>query len=159
MIDIVWNSGEEQEKKQPSTIVNDVLPAGEYDGEIVNSQARQSQFDNAKTAANPQGWEISLWIDVHHEGKRFRVFDSIPITHTNRISQALASAGLPVLSAGIKKFEETALQGQSVRIRTFVTKAGKARVGDYLAPKAVIPGKKAGPSRGGKTVDHSDIPF
>lgn len=153
---LIWNSGEEQEKKQPSTS-NEVLPAGEYQGEVVKSEARQSQFDNVKTAANPEGWELSLWIDVHHEGKRFRVFDSIPITHVNRISQALASAGLPVLAAGMKSFEEERLHGQTVTIRTFVSKAGKARIGDYLAPKAVIQGKKAGPSRG--KVDASVIPF
>lgn len=154
---LIWNSGEEKQPNGPSTMSQDALPAGEYQGEVVKSEARQSQFDNVKTAANPEGWELSLWIDVHHEGKRFRVFDSIPITHTNRISQALASAGLPVLAAGMKSFEEERLHGQTVTIRTFVTKAGKARIGDYIAPKAVIQGKKAGPSRG--KVDASDIPF
>lgn len=154
---LIWNSGEEQEKKQPSTS-NEVLPAGEYQGEVVKSQSRQSQFDNVRTEANPEGWELSLWIDVYHDGKRYRVFDSIPVTHVNRISSALASAGLPVLAAGMKSFEESNLEGKTVTIRTFVSKAGKSRIGEYLAPTAVIQGKKAGPSRGGK-VDMSEIPF
>lgn len=157
---LIWNSGEEKQPNGPSNISQDALPAGEYQGEVVKSEARQSQFDNAKTSANPEGWELSLWIDVHHNGKRFRVFDSIPITHVNRISQALASAGLDVPAAGEKSFDEERLYGKTVTIRTYISRnTGKARIGDYIAPKAVIQGKKAGPSRGGKTVDHSDIPF
>ena len=155
---LIWNSGEESEKKQPSAIVNDVLPAGEYEGEVVKSESRQSPFENVRTAANPEGWELSVWVDVQHNGKRYRLFDSIPITHTNRISSVMASAGLDVPSAGMTSINESKLMGETVTVRTFVSKAGKARIGDYLSPKAVIPGKKAGASRGGK-VDMSDIPF
>jgi hypothetical protein len=158
-VKLIWNSGEEPDKKQPGTFVDDVLPAGEYQGEVVKSESRQSPFDNVRTEANPEGWEWSVWVDVQHNGKRYRLFDSIPITHTNRITSALASAGLPVPSAGMKAIEESVLLGKTVTVRTFVSKAGKARIGDYLAPKAVILGKKAGPSRASKTVDHSDIPF
>ena len=153
-MNIIHNSNDEQAKTK-TTRTDKVLPAGTYEAEIVKATARQSEY--SKSNDNPDGWELSLWIDVHHEGKRFRVFNSIPITHVNRISQALAAAGLPVLSAGMKSFEESVLHGQTVTIRTFVSKAGKARIGDYIAPKAVIPGKKAGPSRG--KVDASDIPF
>lgn len=154
---LIWNSDDEKKPNGPSTVSQEALPAGEYQGEVYKSFSRQSDY--SKSSDNPEGWELSLWIDVHHDGKRYRVFDSIPVTHVNRISSALASAGLPVLAAGMKDFEESNLEGKTVTIRTFVSKAGKSRIGEYLAPKAVIPGKKAGPSRASKTVDHSDIPF
>jgi hypothetical protein len=50
------------------------------------------------------------------------------------------------------------LLGRTVRIRTYLSKTtGKAKVGDYLAQRAVIEGKKAGPGK--VKVDASDIPF
>jgi hypothetical protein len=58
----------------------------------------------------------------------------------------------------MKDFNEEVLLGKTVRIRTYLSKTtGKAKVGDYLAPKAVIEGKKAGPGK--VKVDASDIPF
>jgi len=157
-VKLIWNSGEEKARKEPTTVLQEVLPAGEHEAEVVKSESRQSPFDNVKTAQNPEGWELSLWLDVHVNGKRFRVFDGIPATHTERITTVLASAGLPVPSAGMKDFNEEVLLGRTVRIRTYLSKTtGKAKVGDYLAPKAVIEGKKAGPGK--VKVDASDIPF
>lgn len=152
---LIWNSEEESSRDY-------LLPAGEYEAEIVKAQERESAYK--KSASNPNGVSLNLQLSVQHSGKSVTLFDWIPCTDIKRISDVLASAGRPVPSSGLQHFEESQLDGQSVRIRVehFFSKGKQTHVAvvkDYIAPKAVIQGKKAGPSRGGKTVDHSDIPF
>lgn len=155
---LIWDSGEEKARKEPTTVSQEVLPAGEYDAEVVKSEQRQSTQSWMKTDANPEGWELTLWLDVHVNGKRFRVFDGIAATHTERTKTVLASAGLPVPAKGMKEWNEEVLLGTTVRIRTYLSKTtGKAKVGDYIASKSVIPVKKPGTSK--VQVDASDIPF
>lgn len=149
-MNIIWNSSEDKAKADKPT--NSVLPEGTYTAEIVKSVARQSQFDNVKTPDNPEGWEWSLWLDVHENGTRYRVFDSIAVTRISRINEVLRATGRPELRPGKDhRVDETSLEGETVRIRVYISKAGKARVGEYM---------KAAPSKPAKTkVPDNDIPF
>lgn len=149
-MNIIWNSSEDKPKADKPT--NSVLPEGTYTAEIVKSVARQSQFDNVKTPDNPEGWEWSLWLDVHENGTRYRVFDSIAVTRISRINEVLRATGRPELRFDKEhSFEESSLEGETVRIRVYISKAGKPRVGEYM---------KAAPSKPAKTkVQVDDIPF
>jgi hypothetical protein len=151
-VNIIWNSSEDKPKADKPT--NSVLPEGTYTAEIVKSVARQSQFDNVKTPDNPEGWEWSLWLDVHENGTRYRVFDSIPRTKPSRINEVLRAAGRPALRRDKDHhFEESSLEGETVRIRVYISKAGKPRVGEYMKAEAA-------PSKPAKTkVQVDDIPF
>jgi hypothetical protein len=151
-VNIIWNSSEDKPKADKPT--NSVLPEGTYTAEIVKSVARQSQFDNVKTPDNPEGWEWSLWLDVHENGTRYRVFDSIAVTRISRINEVLRATGRPELRPGKDhRVDETSLEGETVRIRVYISKAGKARVGEYMKAEAA-------PSKPAKTkVQVDDIPF
>jgi len=154
-VNIIWNSSEDKPKSdKPKEFKNEVLPEGTYTAEIVKSTARQSQFDNVKTPDNPDGWEWSVWLDVHENGTRYRVFDSISATRTSRINEVLRAVGRPELRPGKDhRFEESSIEGETVRIRVYHSKAGKARVGEYMKAEAA-------PSKPAKTkVKVDDIPF
>ena len=155
-MNVIWNSEEDKPKTAPKEFKNEPCPEGTWEFEIVKSVARQSQFDNVKTKDNPDGWEWSLWLDTTINGTRYRVFDSIAVTHITRINEVLRATGRPELRPGKDhRVDEQSLEGERVRVRVWHTKAGKARAGDYL--KAADEPKKAAPSRA--KVDHSDIPF
>lgn len=149
-MNIIWNSSDDK----PKQFKNEVLPEGTYTAEIVKSTARQSQFDNVKTPDNPDGWEWSVWLDVHENGTRYRVFDSIAVTRTSRINEVLRAVRRPELRSGKDhRFEESSIEGETVRIRVYHSKAGKARVGEYMKAEAA-------PSKPAKTkVPDNDIPF
>lgn len=150
-MNIIHNSNDEQAKTK-TTRTDKVLPAGTYEAEIVKATARQSEY--SKSNDNPDGWELSLWIDVQHQGERYRVFDGIPCTHVNRINEVLTACGLPRLTPKVARFEESVLEGCMPKIRTYVTKtSGKAKVGDYLEgqPRAAKPAAT--------TVSEDKIPF
>jgi len=150
-VNIIHNSNDEQAKTK-TTRTDKVLPAGTYEAEIVKATARQSEY--SKSNDNPDGWELSLWIDVQHQGERFRVFESIPTTHVNRLNEVLAACDLPKLTPKIHRIEESNLEGHVVTIRTFVTKSNKARVGDFTKRTS-----KPSPAKAAVKVDDSDIPF
>jgi hypothetical protein len=152
VINVIHGSSDDKPKTTPGARNEEPLPAGTYEAEIAKSTARQSDF--SKTSDNPDGWEISLWLDVQHNGKRFRVFESIPATHVNRINEVLVACDLPKLTPKTHRIEEAVLEGQIVGIRTYVTKGNKARVGDFMRPKV-----KTTPAKTVAKVDDSDIPF
>lgn len=150
-MNIIHDSNDEQAKAKVSR-TDKVLPAGTYQAEIKKATARQSEY--SKSTDNPDGWELSLWIDVEHEGDIYRVFDSIPCTHVNRLNEVLGACGLPRLTRKVARFEESNLEGCMPKIRTYVTKTtGKAKVGDYLEgqPQAAKPAAT--------TVGEDKIPF
>lgn len=140
----------------------EVLPNGTYAFEIVKSEARQSPFDNVKTTDNPEGWEVNLWLDTTLDGKRYRLFESIAVTKIYRLNEVLAAAGFPLLTKDAKGFEETILEGRTVRVVTEIGKNGKARPKEYLKDMArtldAKPGKPAAKATATDLAD-SDIPF
>lgn len=153
---LIWNSGEESNRDY-------LIPAGEYEAEIVKALERESAFK--KSAKNPNGVSLNLQLSVQYGGKSVTLFDWISCTDTDRIKDVLSSAGRPVPHDGLEHFEESQLEGLSVRILVeHVFSKNKninvAIVKRYLAPKAVIPGMKAAPSKPAKTkVQVDDIPF
>ena len=140
----------------------EVLPEGTYTFEIVKSEARQSPFENVKTADNPEGWEVNLWLDTTLDGKRYRLFESISVTKIYRLNEVLAAAGFPLLTKDAGQFEESILEGRSVRARSYIGKNGKARVGEYVKDLArtldAKPGKPK-PKASATDLADSDIPF
>jgi hypothetical protein len=140
----------------------EVLPDGTYTFEIVKSEARQSPFENVKTADNPEGWELNLWLDTSVNGKRYRLFDSIPVTKVYRLNEVLLAAGFPLLTKDAGQFEESILEGRSVIARSYIGKNGKARVGEYLYDTArTLDAKPSKPKPKASATDlaDSDIPF
>jgi len=140
----------------------EVLPDGTYTFEIVKSEARQSPFENVKTADNPEGWEVNLWLDTTVNGKRYRLFDSIPVTKIYRLNEVLLAAGFPLITKDAGQFEESILEGRNVIARSYIGKNGKARVGEYLKDMArtldAKPGKPK-PKASATDLADSDIPF
>lgn len=140
----------------------EVLPEGTYTFEIVKSEARQSPFENVKTTDNPEGWEVNLWLDTTLNGKRYRLFESIPVTKIYRLNEVLAAAGFALLTKDAPGFEESILEGQSIMARSFIGKNGKARVGEFVKDMArtldAKPGKPK-PKATATDLADADIPF
>ncbi len=148
---LIWNS-------EPDSNANYLLPIGDHVAEVEKAEERKSQYERK---GNPDGTCLVLQMTVQSGGKTIRLFDWIDCNMISRITDVLASAGRPVPSNGMENFEESQLVGQTVHIKVkhVVNKKGETVpvIDRYLAPKAVIAGKKAAPSRA--KVDHSDIPF
>lgn len=150
---LIWNSGEESNRDY-------LIPAGEYSAEIVKALERESAFK--KSTKNPNGVSLNLQLSAHHGDKNVTLFDWISCTDTDRIKDVLASAGRPVPVDGLEHFEESQLEGLTVRILVeHVFSKNKntnvAIVKRYIASKSVLPVKKSGPGK--VKVDASDIPF
>ena len=146
---LIWNSEPES---------NYLLPIGDHVAELEKAEELKCQYERK---GNPDGTCLVLQMTVQSGGKTIRLFDWIDCNMIKRITAVLASAGRPVPSSGMENFEESVLVGQTVHIKVkhVTNKKGETVpvVDQYLAPKAVILGKKAGPSRA--KVDTSDIPF
>ena len=131
-----------------------VFPPGSYDFEIVKSQERTHQY--SVSDSNPDGHEISLWLDAEIDGKRRRMFDSIALTKVWRLNQVLRAAGLPTIDAKVGSINESCLEGARVRARVYHTGSGRAKIGDYLPTKPAV---KPANSSGGMTAQprHQDF--
>lgn len=104
-----------------------ILPAGVYVAEIVKASDRQSEY--AKTDANPEGWEVSIWLDIEHEGQRVRKFDSIKRTDPARMNEYLAACNLPALAAKQPELNPEILNGHTVAVEIWIKRSGKNGVG------------------------------
>lgn len=109
-----------------------VCPEGTYRATITKAEGRESPFDNVRTADNPRGLEINLWLDIEHDGQRYRVFDSIAVTRILRLNELLDACGLPHIDTATKRFEESNLEGREILMRVWHSKSGKAKAGEFI---------------------------
>lgn len=105
-----------------------VVTAGEYTGKVNKAEWTQSIY--RKSADNPAGDSLNLWIDLElQDNKRKRVFDTISVTDLLKINQARISAGLKEFRAAkdLLKKDVTDMEGKRVLIEVdrYKSKAGK----------------------------------
>jgi hypothetical protein len=135
-----------------------ILPAGVYVAEITNASERQSDY--AKSDGNPDGWEISVWLDIQHEGKRVRRFDSVRRNNPQRMNEYLAACNLPSLGPTQPELNPDAMIGHAIAVELWIGRNGKNRVGAVKVHANNPAATKPAPKRAGKVAPNADgIPF
>lgn len=136
---------------------DEVLPAGMYVAEITKASERQSEY--AKTDANPDGWEISVWLDIQHEGRTVRKFDSVKRSDPTRMNEYLDACNLPALGPGQPELNPEILEGHTVAVELWVKRNGKNGVGKVQVHANNPGATKAPAKRPAKPAKVDEIPF
>jgi hypothetical protein len=140
------------------TRTDEVLPAGTYVAEITKAADRQSEY--AKTDANPEGWEVSLWLDIEHEGRRVRKFDSVKRSDPARMNEYLDACNLPALAPNQPELNPEVLEGHTVAVEVWIKRSGKNGIGMVKLHANNPAATKPAPKRAGKVAPNADgIPF
>ena len=157
MFEVIHNSAEDKPRNTPKA----PCPEGTYLATIVKAEPRTSQYSVSDD--NPQGRELSIWLDIEHNGAVYRVFDSIAATKKYRLNELLDALQMPHIDNACRGLDEDQLTEKDVGVRVYHSASGKAKAGEYLRvdslPKKAQRHTAAAPKVTKRAVREEDIPF
>lgn len=142
---------------KPEPRKDEALPAGMYVAEITNAKEEQHEF--AVKTENPDGWRVTIQLDIQHEGRTIRQFDHVLRCNPARMNEYLTACNLPALGPGQPELNPEILQGHTVAVELWVKRTGKNGVGKVKV-HANNPGTTKAPAkRPAKPAKVDEIPF
>ena len=143
-----WGWTEEQIKEEPKAY--GVLPPGRHSVQITSAKYDRAKYVPEKWAeSNPEGWRVSLTLEIHAGGRKYVVFADVPRHWKWLVDRVCAATGTKADSGPDAWASSLVGCHCDVETTVFAGKNGdRAQVAEWFAPEpSDAPAPEPAPAR------------